>query len=279
MEQYIPTADVAWTAQFATVFNEGSNVYPRGKGTREILNGHCVIDMTRPIVTNPGRNLGYRFMVREAYWILTGCNDVSSIGNWSKQIANFSDDGVFFFGAYGPRIIAQLPYVIRAMTSDPETRQAVLTIWRESPYVSKDIPCSITCQFLIRGGHLNVFLNMRSSDLWLGVPYDWFNFTMLGTYVALLLRDHCGMSAIKLGNLYYSAASCHYYLKDEPQFLQLANNVREYKPLSLDDLTNPQHLINNLEMLSLGLEGSSIFTETLDWKEYRRHDDVTPNSK
>ena len=36
---------------------------------------------------------------------------------------------------------------------------------------------------------MNVIANMRSNDVWLGWPYDNFNFSMLGIYVSLLLND------------------------------------------------------------------------------------------
>lgn len=272
--------DTSWLNLFGKIHSEGSNVYPRGRATREILNGTAVINMSQPIVTNPNRRLGYRFMAREAWWILSGRNDVKSIEDWGN-IAQFSDDGIFFFGAYGPRIISQLPYIIRVLTMDSESRQAVLSIWRDAPYATKDVPCSVTCQFLIRGGFLNVFLNMRSSDIWLGVPYDWFNFSMLGAYMVLILRDR-GMRNLQLGNLYYTAASCHYYLKDEPSFLELGNDVREYTPLDIDAFENQVSLRLHLDNLSHGdvpaVKGKFAH-EILDWKETRRYGDASPIKK
>src|SRR3546814_5271713 len=67
----------------------------------------------------------------------------SEIAPWNRHISQFSDDGVVFAGAYGPRINLQLDYVLNKLREDPDTRQAGLTIWRPNPQPSKDIPCKI----------------------------------------------------------------------------------------------------------------------------------------
>lgn len=246
--QMVPmSADEAWLQLGLNILNRGEVCNPRGTATKELLGGRAVIDMQRPIVSNPWRRLGYLFMAREAWWILSGRNDVKSIKNYAN-ISKFSDDGVYFFGAYGPRIVDQIPYIIRALSTDQYTRQAVLTIWRESPMPSKDIPCSITCQFIIRQDRIHVFLNMRSSDVWLGVPYDWFNFSMLGAYVLLLLKEK--YPQLQLGNLHYYAASSHMYSWDEPKFLECREEVRPYTTLSIDDYRDHDDLLVHLKLLS-----------------------------
>ena len=64
--------------------------------------------MNYPIVLSKARSLGYKFMVAEAFWILSGRNDVEFMDKFSNKIKDFSDDGIFFNGAYGPKIIDQL---------------------------------------------------------------------------------------------------------------------------------------------------------------------------
>jgi thymidylate synthase len=43
-------------------------------------------------------------------------------------------------------------------------------------------------QFLLREDRLHMVVNMRSSDIWLGVPYDLFTFSMVGRMVGLLMH-------------------------------------------------------------------------------------------
>lgn len=170
----------------------------------------------------PERKLGYRFMLAEAWWILTGQNKLTSIDKYSKHIKEFSDDGTFFMGAYGPKVVDQLPYVLDCLVSDPSTRQAVISIWRERPRPSKDIPCTLSLQFLIRDSRLNCIATMRSSDIWLGWPYDVFNFSMISKYICELL--HQKGFPVYLGDLYFTAGSQHLY----EQNFEAANKIVEF---------------------------------------------------
>jgi thymidylate synthase len=151
-------------------------VSPRGMEIFEILNHSFMLDMDNPIISIPERKLNYNFMFGEAAWMLDGRNDVKTIEKYMKGITRFSDDGITFFGAYGPKIITQTSYVVNTLCNDQDSRQAVLSIWRENPKSSADIPCTLTMQFFLREGLLYCNTNMRSNDIWLGTPYDAFNF-------------------------------------------------------------------------------------------------------
>lgn len=206
-------ADVDWLRCLEEVFRHGTKTSPRGQDTFEILGMQSVVSMHNPIIYNPTRELGYRFMAAEAAWILSGRDDVASIAPYSKEISKFSDNGQTFFGAYGPKITAQMPHVISSLRSDPDSRQAVVNIWRESPPKSKDIPCTLSLQFLIRQNKLHCVASMRSSDLWLGHPYDIFNFSAVSFAILLELSKGQDME-LELGNLHLTAGSKHLYQRN-----------------------------------------------------------------
>lgn len=183
---------------------------PRNLKIYEIINNSTCVNMKFPILTITERKLGYKFMVRESWWIMDGRNTVDTITDYSKAISSFSNDGFNFDGAYGPRVVDQLRYIVDMLEKDRDTRQAVLTIWRPNPRDSKDIPCTVAIQWIIRDNKIHCIDNMRSSDIWLGWPYDIFNFTMLTGYILLLLRER-GIDNIELGNIYLNAGSQHLY--------------------------------------------------------------------
>jgi thymidylate synthase len=207
------TANETWLSLIEQIKWSGKIVSPRGITCLEVINMRTVTYMHSPIVTSVARNLGYRFLFAEAAWILSGDYRVKTIQSYSKTIANFSDDTVTFFGAYGPKIREQLPYVCNKLVEDNDTRQAVLTIWRENPPQTKDVPCTIAVQFLIRDNKLNCIVTMRSSDAWLGWPYDTFNFSMLSSMVAVKLNYEVGLK-LDLGCLYMNLGSSHLYLRN-----------------------------------------------------------------
>jgi thymidylate synthase len=219
------TADQVWLNLLDRINRTGEPHSPRGQATREILGHQTRVDMRFPIVTNPDRKMGYKFMAAEAAWILSGDDRVSTISPFSRAISKFSDNGETFFGAYGPKIIDQLAYIVKTLEHDPDSRQAVINIWRENPGKSKDIPCSISVQFLIRNNKLHCQYTMRSSDAWLGWVYDVFNFSMLSGVVLLGLGDI--YPQLKLGTLTLTAGSQHLYDRDRDGYSAVLTGSRE----------------------------------------------------
>lgn len=218
-------ADAAWSDALTDIMENGTESEPRGMLTREILHRTMSIHMSTPVVRCKARSLNYRFMAAEAYWILSGDDRVATIAPYNKRIADFSDDGERFFGAYGPKVVDQLPYVIDTLAKDNFSRQAGLTIWREKPGPTKDVPCTVAMFFTLREGVLSCHVTMRSSDAWLGVPYDLFNFSMIGHMVCAKLNDR-GMN-VRPGPLYLTAYNQHLYARDW-ESVQQVRHAGEY---------------------------------------------------
>jgi thymidylate synthase len=207
------SATAAWLVILRQLLDHGDIVSPRGLKTRELLGYTSKFNMHYPLVNVAARKLGLRFAAAEAAWILSGDNRVATIAPYSKEVSRFSDDGVWFNGAYGPPLRDQLPYLLAALRKDPDTRQAVATIWRPRPGDSKDVPCTVAVQFLVREGKIHCVLTMRSSDVWLGYTYDIFNLTCLSLYVAAHYSRETG-KVLELGTLTLTAGSQHLYERD-----------------------------------------------------------------
>ena len=255
---------LTWLDTLTAILDHGDLVQPRGKWTREIPHLTMLVDMRQPVLMVPFRKMSYRFMAAEAYWILSGDNRVETIAPYNSRIAEFSDNGHTFYGAYGPRIKSQIDYVVSKLCADPETRQAGLTIWQENPPATKDYPCTIAVFFSIRNQLLNAHVFMRSSDVWLGIPYDVFNFSMLSHQVCALVNaaksvvsDHT--HTIKPGSLYLTAASSHLYEEnwDEAEICMRSDVIVE-QPDTPDLMhEDPLYLLEILEALKDTTAGDS----------------------
>lgn len=223
-------ANVAWKETVDSIRIYGAESAPRGMNILELLGYSSVVDMAYPLVTVKDRKMGYRFAAAEAAWIISGDNRVETIKPYSRDIVIFSDDGEVFFGAYGPKIKAQLRYVVQAFLDDRDTRQAVINIWRESPEKSKDIPCTISVQWLIRNNRLYCIDTMRSSDIWLGWPYDIFNFSMLSAYLLLILSKYDKFYGLELGTIRLNAGSQHAYERNFEELKKITHlsEVEDY---------------------------------------------------
>ena len=92
-----------WLRAISHVNMFGSTSFPRGNEVKELLGFQTRTDLNDPILTIKARKLGYKFLAAEAAWILSGENRVATIAPYSKIISSFSDDGLTFHGAYGPR--------------------------------------------------------------------------------------------------------------------------------------------------------------------------------
>lgn len=205
------------------VLATGNPVSPRGKLIKELMamsfTIHSCLDT---ILVSKERDLNYRFMIAEALWIMAGHNDVAPIAKFNSVYAQFSDDGETLAGAYGPKIISQLPHLLRALHNDKDTRQAVITIWERNPKPSKDIPCTLSAQFLIRDNKLHSIWTMRSSDLWLGLPYDVFTFSLIqATLCSQLNWDF--ETNYDYGSITMQLGSAHIYMEHWEKALAVTN--------------------------------------------------------
>lgn len=197
----------AWAALLARLYYEGRPAVPRDQPTCELLGvAFTVADLRQNVLVSDARKLSYRFMVAEWLWIAAGREDVRTISRYNKNIGEFSDDGERFAGAYGPRLTLQEPYLLDSLRKK-DSRQAVAVIWSPNPRPSKDLPCTTTLQMFNREGKLHGIVTMRSSDIWLGLPYDFFNFSQI-------VSGFAGHLDLEPGSLTYQLGSSHLYDRD-----------------------------------------------------------------
>lgn len=252
----------SWIALLTTLIAQGNNVSPRGFGTKEILGHQSRIDMSHPVLMIPERKLNLAFLYGEAWWILSGSNRVSDIKKYMKGIAKYSDNGITFRGAYGPKVVEQLDYICGSLIADHVSRQALMTIWRENPTPSKDIPCTVALQFFIRDNKLHCNATMRSSDAWLGWVYDTFNFSMLSAWIAIYIRNHFAstlksspLTQLDLGELILTSGSQHIYDVNHEAARAIVDKYQHFPSSEFDlcakiDLSrysHPDQLLSDLE--------------------------------
>lgn len=211
------TVNDAWLAGFNALKTQAEKGYTAdsrdGGVVGEITDAvFCVEDPTRSIVTSSIRKMPMRYAVGELAWYLSGSNKASDIGRFAKKWMEISDDGETNNSAYGYRIFTkfgfdQWEYLKSLLKKDPNSRQAVLHIKDADNKLTKDTPCTVYLQFLIRNNKLNLSVHMRSNDIWMGVPYDMFSFCFLQMKMAMEL-------GVEIGEYHHYAGSLHMYARD-----------------------------------------------------------------
>lgn len=182
----------------------------------EIINAVTVIkDPTRCIMKNEIRKMPMRYAVGELLWYLSGNNKLSAIQKFTKAWDRMSDDGDTVNSNYGYCLMHkfgfnQIEHALIQLRDNPSSRQVVLHIKEARNLVdnpTKDLNCTVCLQLFIRDGKLYMTTYMRSNDLWMGFPYDVFQFTCLQTLMAMELD-------VELGTYTHIAGSLHLYERD-----------------------------------------------------------------
>lgn len=212
------TVDEAWQNWFC-LLKDIASVQKETMDSRdgvvaaEVLNAVTVInDPTRNIIKSKDRKMPMRYAMGELLWYLSGSNKLKDITVFSKVWERMSDDGETVNSAYGNRIFSafgfdQMEMVEKMLTKDPNSRQAVIHIKDARDYTvcpTKDVPCTVALQYLIRDGKLHATTYMRSNDLWTGFPYDVFCFTCFQIMLAFRL-------GVEVGTYTHVAGSLHLY--------------------------------------------------------------------
>lgn len=137
----------------------------------------------------------------------------------------FLHDGLFGY-TYSERIHPQLSLIISELRTNPETRQAIITIHTNiaplgrrgecPPRIARDlanrggggrVPCSMYYQMMIREGKLDLIYTMRSCDFLIHFAVD--------ICLALRLQEKIAVELGKeTGTFTYFVGSLHAYTKD-----------------------------------------------------------------
>jgi len=225
----------------------------------------------------------------ESLWLALGRNDLEFICNYLNRLIDFSDDGLYMRGGYGPRLryyngvandykikgksnfnnkkviheIDQYKFIVDCFSKDINTRQATINIGDPTKDCfnqkgklkqTKDVPCTRVLHFMKDAveNRLNLTVFMRSNDiLWGASAVNIFNFTFIQEYFAQIL----GMN---IGSYYHVVNNFHYYEDYREKIEQLAS-ITSYKDTgyvysksfkNLDQFDSLLKQLNNYESLT-----------------------------
>ncbi len=217
-----------------------------------------ITNPTARLVTIPERKWNPILPFAESLWLATGRNDLEFIGHYLKNMKNFSDDGEFLRGGYGPRLrkynginddykinstcnidisnlrkseVDQFSFICNSFERDIFTRQAIINIG-DPPKdcfdkdgkikITKDFPCTRLLHFQKQSktNKLNLTVYMRSNDLlWGASAVNIFNFTFMLEYFAQIL-------GLEIGEYYHITNNFHYY-EEFDEVVRSISNVKE----------------------------------------------------
>lgn len=164
------------------------------------------------------RRLYPKTAAAEIAWFVSGSDNVSWLEKYCGIWSEFTEaDGETVTSAYGSRWRSwfgrdQLGLAIEALSNNSTDRRIFISAWDPATdglgEPAKNVPCPLGFTLSIVGGALHSSMVLRSSDVFVGLPYDVMGHAMLMQVIATTL-------GVSLGTMHVTLAHPHLY---EPHF-------------------------------------------------------------
>jgi len=184
------------------------------------------VDLLTGVVPIP-MNRKYRPYVAaaEAAWILSRTDSTEWISSHCKIWDKFAINGKIK-DSYGSRIGPQLDKILSQLELDKTTRRAVINLWDiKDDNTSLNAPCPTQVVLSVdRFNELNMSVFMRSSDVFVGLPYDIMTWSLILDAIAAQLKMNARFLTFFLAHPhiyeahqdYVQPGGSHVYLIDTP---------------------------------------------------------------
>jgi len=211
--------------------------------TMTLFGEHLKVDMRKgllPIVT--GKKIFFKKAYHEYCWIIGGGTTTKYLNdNNIKWWNQYADKNGSLGKTYGYQLnnfngeINQVSYVLKELRLN--SRRAHITMWNPSELNETVLPCCYTgFTFVIIGNELNLSMQFRSSDVFLGLPYDIIFGSLFLKEVAEILNFKTGFIKFNLENAHIyenNIDAANLYLKtktyDLPAFPIKGDKLENYK--------------------------------------------------
>ena len=209
MKRRYKTADEAFRYLYEGISDHGIDF----NNTKTLFNiGFYIEEPWDNMIKTKFRKWNIFYAEAEWQWYLSGDPKVEKLGEiyglvpkiWEKM-ADENGEVNSNYGAQWERGY-QLDKVVAKLKSDPNTRQAVISIYdgKEISRYKHDTPCTTAIQFSIVNNKLEMCVTMRSNDLWFGFCIDQYCFSQLHK----LVSERTGYTQ---GGYYHFAHNMHIY--------------------------------------------------------------------
>lgn len=230
--------DQTYLAACQNILDNGSKKTDRtGTGTLSLFGLQMRFDLREnfPIITT--KEVHWNSVVTELLWFLRGDTNVEYLRDHGVRIWNSwcTEDGEIgdMYGAQWRKWKAepskvgddtydywfdQINHLVYTLKNLPDSRRHLVSAWNvdklplehKSPQENVKLgrmalaPCHYSFQCYVDNGELSMLVNQRSSDMFLGNPFN------ISSY-ALLTHMLAQVVGLKVGDLVWSGGDCHIY--------------------------------------------------------------------
>ncbi|EDK72448.1 Thymidylate synthase [candidate division TM7 genomosp. GTL1] len=235
----------------ADILKDGRSKPSRGiHGLKAIFGYQIRFDMRQgfPLLTT--KKMPFKILLHELFWFISGSSSVDylhehKIHYWDGFLHEGSDDLGRVYGVQWRHWLRpdgsqfdQLQWAIEQIKTNPNSKAIIVSAWnagelgdkRWNPNDYGDMrlpPCHTMFQFDVTGGKLRMQLYQRSSDVFLGLPFNIAQYAMLLHMVAYL-------ADLEPRELIISIGSAHLYRNQiEPAKEQVRRKPYRFPKLTI----------------------------------------------
>ena len=206
------------------VINNGVESGDRtGTGTIRLETGYRFVFHSEFIPILRGKLINPHNALTEIMWILLGKTDLqflkdNSVNYWDAWAKDGQLGPIYGAQMRNQNGFDQLLYVIKKLQQSSESRQAYISLWHGSDLSQMQLPpCHLAYHPLIVDNKLHLHVGQRSTDSFIGLPYDW----VLFYFIHKIL---CFFTDTKQGNLIHTNNDYHIYKNQFDSVLKYFDN-------------------------------------------------------
>ncbi len=243
------------------ILENGQSKGTRGiHGIKSVFGYQMRFDLRRglPILTT--KKMPFKTMVNELLWFISGKTNIKSL---QEKGIHYWDDFADKNGDLGPVYgyqwrrwpdydggqIDQLKNVIQEIKNAPDSKAMIVTAWNPAHTAKMRLPpCHMMFQFNVTKGKLRLQLYQRSADVFLGVPFNI-------TQYSLLLMMVAQVTGLKARELVHTFGDAHLYKNHLKQAQEQLTRKPRRRPLvklnpkikKIDDFTIDDFKLTNYD--------------------------------
>jgi thymidylate synthase len=223
------------------ILSQGTKKADRtGTGTLSVFGYQMRFDLQAgfPLLTT--KKVHTKSIIYELLWFLKGetntqylkANGVSIWDEWADENGElgpvYGKQWRSWQGAEG-KTIDQISWLIAEIKRNPDSRRLIVSAWNVAELSQMALmPCHTLFQFYVADGKLSCQLYQRSSDVFLGVPFNIASYALLTHMIAQV----CGL---EVGDFVWTSGDTHLYINHLEQVeLQLSREPRPLPTLKLN---------------------------------------------
>lgn len=167
-----------------------------------------------PLLTT--KKLHLKSIIHELLWFLKGDTNVkylqeNGVRIWNEWADENGDLGHIYgyqwrsWPDYNGGHIDQIKEAIHTIQNNPDSRRIIVSAWNVADLPQMNLPpCHAFFQFYVANGKLSLQLYQRSTDIFLGVPFN------IASY-ALLLMMVAQVTGLEAGDFVHTLGDAHIY--------------------------------------------------------------------